>query len=135
MRSRVRSCLLGVAAVVAGALAACTPVERPHRSQDAEALRVEAPAVEPDAPVVTILQTRDHEVTVYASVRELKFTVAASGGTVLANKLSEDEFRASFPGLYTRYDRAFAGEDGWVDASRPTRADPRGATLPVPARD
>lgn len=104
--------------VAAGLLVACTPVEREHQTSSAaesDAVRVLAP--EPDAPVVTILQTRDHEVTVYAAAHELRFTVAASGGTVLAVMLTADEFARSFPGLHQRYDSAFADDHSWVDAS------------------
>lgn len=107
------------------AAVACTPVEREGRTPDAvesDAVRVDPP--EPEPPVITILQTRDHEVTVYAADTQLRFTVAASGGVVLATMLDEREFQASFPGLFQRYDRAFAGERGgpgegiWIDASR-----------------
>ena len=108
------------------AAAACTPHERDGRTPDAvesDAVRVEPP--EPEPAVITILQTRDHEVTVYAADTELRFTVAASGGVVLATMLDQRQFQASFPGLYQRYDRAFAGERvgvdagvDWIDASR-----------------
>ncbi len=123
MKRGSRWVLAAVGATSVAAMA-CTPHERERRSPDAvesDAVRVAPP--EPELPVITILQTRDHEVTVYAADTELRFTVAASGGVVLATMLDQREFRASFPGLYQRYDRAFAGERvgdgaGWIDASR-----------------
>lgn len=108
-----------IAACVVGALA-CTPIERQPpegRARPAEAVRMNAATSVPTGTVITTLQTRDHEVTVYAGQGGLRFTVMAAGGVVLAAQLSEGDFARSFPGLFHRYDSAFAGERVWVDAS------------------
>lgn len=102
------------------AVAACTPIERQPTTNEAvtvEPVRVQASGPGPAGHVITTLQTRDHEVTVYAGDHGLRFTVAAAGGVVLAQQLSETEFARSFPGLFSRYDSAFAGERHWIDAS------------------
>lgn len=102
------------------AVSACTPIERqPTTSKAAtvEPVRVQAARSVPEGAVITTVQTRDHEVTVYAGQTGLRFTVAAAGGVVLAQQLSEPEFARSFPGLFARYDSAFAGESPWIDAS------------------
>lgn len=124
-------------ALVSGAIAvvgACTPVE-PGGDPSA------TPQVEPDAPgqvasddgviddgakVITTLQTRDHEVTVYATASGPRFTVAAAGGTVLAERLSAQDFQGSFPGLHDRFRSAFAEDGAQLDAS---------ATLPIVESD
>ena len=95
---------------------ACTPVER------AATPTAEAPpecTVVPDRtlPVVTTIQTRDHEITVHAGEQGLRFTVSLAGGALLGHLLSEGEFAQSFPGLHQRYRSAFAGDEGWLDAS------------------
>ena len=106
--------------VLAVLVGACTPVE--------PAGRVAAASVEPAEPestpspvahgkVVTTLQTRDHEITVYATEQGPRFTVAAAGGVVLAERLSVDEFEGSFPGLHQRYRSAFAEDGAVIDAS------------------
>lgn len=106
-------------AVLAVLVGACTPVE--------PAGRVTTASVEPAAEatplpvahgkVVTTLQTRDHEITVYATEQGPRFTVAAAGGVVLAERLSVDEFEGSFPGLHQRYRSAFAEDGALIDAS------------------
>lgn len=103
--------------MIAGA--ACTPIERQPTTSKAtvEPMRVRAAQPVPEGAVITTVQTRDHEVTVYAGHAGLRFTVAAAGGVVLAQQLSEPEFARSFPGLFARYDSAFAGESPWIDAS------------------
>ena len=102
------------------AICACTPIERQPTTSEAatvEPVRVQASRPGPEGSVITTLQTRDHEVTVYTGDAGLRFTVAAAGGVVLAQQLDEIEFARSFPGLAARYDSAFAGESPWIDAS------------------
>lgn len=102
------------------AVSACTPIERQPTTNEAvtaEPVRIQAAEPAPAGRVITTLQTRDHEVTVYAGDVGLRFTVAAAGGVVLAQQLTEVEFARSFPGLFSRYDSAFAGERQWIDAS------------------
>lgn len=104
-------------------LVGCTPVQ-PTGDQPPSvriAAADDASEVAPDQGdrrVITTLQTRDHEITVYGTAQGLRFTVAAAGGTVLAEALSERDFADSFPGLHRRFDSAFADERGpWIDAS------------------
>jgi hypothetical protein len=102
------------------AVSACTPIERgssPRKAASAESVCPERVRTAPEGSVITTLQTRDHEVTVYAGQVGLRFTVAAAGGVVLASELSEIEFARSFPGLFSRYDSAFAEDAAWLDAS------------------
>jgi hypothetical protein len=102
------------------AVSACTPIERQpstRKGATVDPVCVEAARPVPEGTVITTLQTRDHEVTVYAARAGLRFTVAAAGGIVLAQQLSEIEFAESFPGLHSRYDSAFAGDRSWIDAS------------------
>lgn len=109
------------------AVSACTPIERQPTTRKAatvDPVCVEAARPGPDGNVITTLQTRDHEVTVYAAGAGLRFTVAAAGGVVLAQQLSESEFAESFPGLHSRYDSAFAGERSWIDASAERSPEP-----------
>ncbi len=115
------------------AVASCTPVER-TTTMVAEANAPECtvtPDRSPPLPVVTILQTRDHEVTVHAGPDGLRFTVSLAGGVLLGHQLTKQEFEHSFPGLHQRYDSAFAGDDAWLDASvdvplgTPGASDPR----------
>lgn len=95
----------------------CTPVERgPAPTSDAAAECTAAPDAAP-LPVVTIVQTRDHEVTVHAGGDGLRFTVSLAGGALLGRQLTEGEFEKSFPGLHQRYSSAFAGDEDWLDAS------------------
>lgn len=108
-------------ACVAAAAAACTPVDPVNaRSTQASVEPAEAqvaPAPTPSGQVITTLQTRDHEVTVYVTHSGPRFTVAAAGGVVLAEQLTVDEFRGSFPSLHERYDSAFAEDGVGLDAS------------------
>lgn len=99
--------------------AACTPIERSGAQGVSRTVESPAPPTATPRPgvVVTVLQTRDHEITVYSTDRGPRFTVAAAGGVVLAQQLTVDEFRNSFPGLHRRYDTAFAGETLGLDAS------------------
>lgn len=100
----------------------CTPTGRtPASTGRAAAVR---PVASPDDPpplealhVVTTLQTRDHEVTVYAGDDGLRFTVVTAGdGELLARRLPQDEFARSFPGIYRNFETAFADE-ARLDAS------------------
>lgn len=99
-------------------LAGCTPVERPVEPARQAPTERCAPA---DArgllPVITVLQTRDHEVTVHAGDEGLRFTVSLAGGELLGRMLTEREFALGFPGLHQRFDSAFAEDEGWLDAS------------------
>lgn len=91
------------------------------RLYSAEASAVPAPRIvrcgDPSAraatgPVVMTLQTRDHEVTVYAADPGLSFTVAVAGsGTILAERLDAQAFAQAFPGLHRHLQRAFAEDD------------------------
>ena len=109
-------------AIVSAGLA-CTPIDREPKIQRGPVADVAAASRVPGEPqvgrVITVLQTRDHEVTVFAGDDGLRFTVNASGGDVLASLLTEPDFARLFPVLYRRYDSAFAGEDleGVIDAS------------------
>ena len=109
-------------------LLACTPVDPtsgPASKASVEPAPNHAPSDSTVAPrprqVVTTLQTRDHEITVYTTPEGPRFTIAAAGGTVLAEQLTTREFRASFPGLHERYDSAFAEDGAVIDASAESR--------------
>ena len=117
-------------------LVGCTPVQPPRDAPPN--VRVDADCDDGEIAgdgrarqVITTLQTRDHEITVYATSEGLRFTIATAGGTVLAESLSKQELKDSFPGLRQRFDSAFAEEGGpWVDASAApvpvqTRVEPR----------
>ena len=107
-------------AILAILVGACTPVEPAGRVATASVKPAEVestPSAVPHGKVVTTLQTRDHEVTVYATDEGPRFTVAAAGGVVLAERLSVDEFEGSFPGLHQRYRSAFAEDGAVIDAS------------------
>lgn len=111
-------------AILAVLVGACTPVEPAGRvatasvEPDGGQGKPEAtPSVAAHGKVVTTLQTRDHEITVYATEHGPRFTVAAAGGVVLAERLSVDEFEGSFPGLHQRYRSAFAEDGAVIDAS------------------
>lgn len=66
----------------------------------------------PADPVVMTLQTRSHEVTVYAADNGLSFTVAVAGsGKILAEQLDARSFAQAFPGLHRHLQRAFAEDD------------------------
>jgi hypothetical protein len=111
---------VSVVAVVA-MLAACTPTQRQPRHDPRTADRcdvdstLQAGKARQDRPVITTLQTRNHEVTVYGGQGGLRFTVSV-GETVLAQMLEESDFANSFPGLHRHFESAFAGET-WLDAS------------------
>ena len=109
-----------VCGLVAACTAGCTPIDSGSSTgaiASVDPAEVRAPAdAQPTARVITTLQTRDHEVTVYASPDGPSFTIAAAGGTVLAERLSGDEFRRSFPGLREHYDAAFAEDSAGLDA-------------------
>lgn len=99
----------------------CTPVDS-HSGSGPAAKPSVAPeqkvsARGPLGKVITTLQTRDHEVTVYATSNGPRFTIAAAGGVVLAEQLTNYEFAQSFPGLHRRYDSAFAEDGAIIDAS------------------
>ncbi|MEM9455785.1 MAG: hypothetical protein AAGF11_16515 [Myxococcota bacterium] len=99
-------------------LVGCTPVE-PANAPVPETATPECTVV-PDRnalPVVTTIQTRDHEITVHAGDNGLRFTVALAGGVVLGHQITEGEFQQSFPGLHQRFSSAFAGDEAWLDAS------------------
>lgn len=117
------------------ALVGCTPVERAAapapEAATSECAALSDRAAVPDRaalsnraalPVVTTVQTRDHEITVHASNDGLRFTVSLAGGVLLGHQLTEDEFEQSFPGLHQRFSSAFAGDEAWLDASVDARA-------------
>jgi len=106
-----------VGALALGGMIACTPVDPPAPAPS-EPAPPECADTTPPAPlpVVTILQTRDHEVTVHAAPDGLRFTVSLAGGALLGHQLTAREFARSFPGLQQRYDSAFAGDETWLDA-------------------
>lgn len=96
----------------------CTPVDRAAAPAH-EAATPEC-TVAPDydtLPVITTVQTRDHEITVHAGDDGLRFTVSLAGGVLLEHQLTEVEFERSFPGLHQRFSSAFAGDEAWLDAS------------------
>jgi len=99
------------------AVVGCTPVER-TTPLVGEATTPECTVTpeQPPLPVVTILQTRDHEVTVHSGADGLRFTVSLAGGALLGHQLTKRQFEDSFPGLHQRYDSAFAGEQVGLDA-------------------
>lgn len=109
-----------VSALVIALVAGCTPTH--PRSRDDFRSRSEGkPLTNPgeidrNRPVITTLQTRNHEVTVYGGSGGLRFTVAGADGTVLSQMLDVEGFARSFPGLHSHFESAFAGE-GWLDAS------------------
>jgi hypothetical protein len=133
MRPRTTPLLAVSVVAVVAAFAACTPTQRqprhdPRRADHCDAdSKVTAGDVTKDRPVITTLQTRDHEVTVYGGRGGLRFTISV-GETVLAQMLDENDFSSSFPGLHRHFESAFAGET-WVDASveRQATGDVRGA--------
>lgn len=97
----------------------CTPVEPADAPAPAPKTATHECTVVPDRdalPVVTTIQTRDHEITVHASDHGLRFTVSLAGGVVLGHQLTEGEFEQSFPGLHQRFSSAFAGDEAWLDA-------------------
>ena len=114
----VRAVLTTVVGLGLG-MCACTPVEPAGRAVAKASVEPAEPETTPSprGKVITTLQTRDHEVTVYATELGPRFTVAAAGGTVLAERLTADEFQGSFPGLHDRYRSAFAEDGATLDAS------------------
>jgi hypothetical protein len=133
MASRSRPAAVAGACVAAVVVvAACTPTQRQPRHDPRTADRCDvdvkiAPTDnDADRRVITTLQTRDHEVTVYGGSGGLRFTVSV-GETVLAQMLDEHEFSHSFPSLHRHFESAFA-QDGWLDATADRREhDVRGA--------
>lgn len=119
-------------AILAVLVGACTPVEPAGRVATASVEPAEPEATPPvgHGKVVTTLQTRDHEITVYATEHGPRFTVAAAGGVVLAERLSVDEFEGSFPGLHQRYRSAFAEDGAVIDASLTLPVDASGERQP-----
>ncbi|MCX4239267.1 hypothetical protein [Paraliomyxa miuraensis] len=103
--------------------AACTPVERPSPTSETPPDQC-SPDDATLPPVVTILQTRDHEVAVYAGDDGLRFTVSLAGGELLGRQLTEAELEQSFPGLHQRFRSAFARDEAWLDASFGAGLDP-----------
>ena len=101
-------------------VSACTPLDRGARADATASVKPHASQVQapqrPSGHVITTMQARDHEVTIYATAGGTRFTVAASGGVVLAERLTDAEFRDSFPGLHERYESAFAADGTQLDA-------------------
>lgn len=114
----------------------CTPVERTTPSVgEVAASECTVTPEQPPLPVVTTVQTRDHEVTVHAGADGLRFTVSLAGGVLLGHQLTERQFEDSFPGLHQRYDSAFAGEQVGLDARLDLeQATPHGAAYPLASR-
>lgn len=110
----VVACGCGLLLAVIG----CTPWERPAPPAKQAADDRCAPAeVQVLLPVVTTLQTRDHEITVLAGDDGLRFTVSLVGGELLGRQLTEAELQRSFPGLHQRFTSAFAGDEHRLHAS------------------
>jgi hypothetical protein len=99
---------------------ACTPIDRQPQGQrvaTVQPVRVAADRGAMHGPVITVLQTRDHEVTVYGGDSGLRFTVTNADGDRLATQIAEDVLARSFPGLYRTLETAFAGDTAFAEES------------------